>query len=93
MVQYTADETGEMHSDASITNLERQRDFGPSLEFGKVKLARMSPDNHSLCHDLLRLGNFAKDRFKHLMDDMMEEEEGTAHQLSKLFTSYRPNVV
>ncbi|CAO3658616.1 unnamed protein product [Rhizopus stolonifer] len=55
-----ADETGEMRPDATISKL-CQRDFGPSLGFGEVKLARPSTDNHALCHDLLRLAIFAKD--------------------------------
>ncbi|KAG0741368.1 hypothetical protein G6F57_001029 [Rhizopus arrhizus] len=56
----TCDETGEMRPDATISKL-CQRDFGPSLGFGEVKLARPSTDNHALCHDLLRLAIFAKD--------------------------------
>ncbi|CAO3693949.1 hypothetical protein G6F70_006362 [Rhizopus microsporus] len=56
----TSDETGEMRPDATISKL-CQRDFGPSLGFGQVKLARPSTDNHALCHDLLRLAIFAKD--------------------------------
>ncbi|KAG1170535.1 hypothetical protein G6F70_008132 [Rhizopus microsporus] len=59
-INITADETREIRPDATISRL-CQPDFGPSLEFGEVKLARASTDKHALCHDLLRLAVFAKD--------------------------------
>ncbi|KAI7852067.1 hypothetical protein BDC45DRAFT_537637 [Circinella umbellata] len=46
--------------DATISKIQR-RDFGQSLGFGEVKLARPTTDNHALCLDLLRLGAFCKD--------------------------------
>ncbi|KAI9271907.1 hypothetical protein BDA99DRAFT_501293 [Phascolomyces articulosus] len=48
----TADETGEMRLDVTISKLY-QHDFAPSLGFGELKLARISTDNHALCQDLL----------------------------------------
>ncbi|KAL0082398.1 hypothetical protein J3Q64DRAFT_1634345 [Phycomyces blakesleeanus] len=56
----TSDQSGDIRPDATISKIH-QRDFGPSLGFGEVKLARPTTDNHSLCHDLLRLATLAKD--------------------------------
>ena len=56
----TCDESADKRPDATISNIQ-QRDFGQSLGFGEVKLARPTTDNHALCHDLLRLGTFCKD--------------------------------
>ena len=55
-----SDESGDIRPDATISKIH-QRDFGPSLGFGEVKIARPTTDNHSLCHDLLRLATLAKD--------------------------------
>ncbi|KAI7886217.1 uncharacterized protein EV154DRAFT_545345 [Mucor mucedo] len=44
-----------------ILRWSNQRDFGPSLGFGEVKVANPTTDNHALCLDLLRLGIFSKD--------------------------------
>lgn len=56
----TSDENGNMCPDAAISKIH-QRDFGPSLGFGEVKIVRPTPDKHSLCHDLLRLATLVKD--------------------------------
>ncbi|RCH86192.1 hypothetical protein CU098_008537, partial [Rhizopus stolonifer] len=56
----TSDESGDIRPDATISKMQ-QRDFEPSLGFGEVKKARSTTDNHSLCHDLLRLAALAKD--------------------------------
>ncbi|KAG0175575.1 hypothetical protein DFQ30_005271 [Apophysomyces sp. BC1015] len=56
----TSDEAGKMRPDATISKI-LQCDFGSSLGFGEVKLARPSIDHHALCHDILRLAIFAKD--------------------------------
>ncbi|KAG0778101.1 hypothetical protein G6F22_011435 [Rhizopus arrhizus] len=56
----TSDESGDTRPDATISKIH-QRDFGPSLGLGEVKIARPITDNHSLCHDLLRLATLAKD--------------------------------
>ncbi|KAI9489664.1 hypothetical protein BDB00DRAFT_841917 [Zychaea mexicana] len=47
-----SDENDKIRPDATISKL-RQRDFGPSLGYGEVKVARPTIDNHALCHDLL----------------------------------------
>ncbi len=53
-------ESGEMRPDATVSKIY-QRDFGLSLGFGEVKIARTTTDNPSLCHDLLRLVTLTKD--------------------------------
>ncbi|CEP07437.1 hypothetical protein [Parasitella parasitica] len=55
-----SDENGEIRPDATISKLQ-QRDFGSSLGYGEVKIARPTIDGHALCHDLLRLATVAKD--------------------------------
>ncbi|KAI9357484.1 hypothetical protein BD770DRAFT_410800 [Pilaira anomala] len=56
----TCDESADKRPDAIISKIQ-QREFGQSLGFGEVKLARPTTDNHALCLDLLRLGVFCKD--------------------------------
>ncbi|KAI8967868.1 hypothetical protein BDF20DRAFT_828470 [Mycotypha africana] len=55
-----SDESGEKRPDATISEIY-QHDFGPSLGYGEVKVARPTTDNYALCHDLLRLATLAKD--------------------------------
>ncbi|KAI9496627.1 hypothetical protein BDB00DRAFT_744001, partial [Zychaea mexicana] len=55
-----SDENDKIRPDATISKL-RQRDFGPSLGYGEVKVARPTIDNHALCHDLMRLATLARD--------------------------------
>ncbi|KAG2207334.1 hypothetical protein INT47_006808 [Mucor saturninus] len=56
----TCDESAGKHPDSTISKIQ-QRDFGPSLGFGEVKVAQPTTDSHALCLDLLRLGTFSKD--------------------------------
>ncbi|KAL0139799.1 hypothetical protein V8B55DRAFT_1575061 [Mucor lusitanicus] len=46
-----SDENGEIRPDATISKLQ-QRDFGSSLGYGQIKIARPTIDNLALCHDL-----------------------------------------
>lgn len=55
-----SNENGEIRPDATISQLH-QRNFGSSLGYGEVKVARPTTDNHALCPDLLRLATLAKD--------------------------------
>lgn len=55
-----SDENGEIRPDATISKLQ-QRDFGSSLGYGQIKIARPTIDNLALCHNLLRLATLAKD--------------------------------
>ncbi|KAI9271931.1 hypothetical protein BDA99DRAFT_534403 [Phascolomyces articulosus] len=59
MVNCYCDESVDKRPDATISKIQ-ERDCGQSLGFGEVKLARLTTDNHALCHDLLRLGTFCK---------------------------------
>jgi hypothetical protein len=72
----TCDESADKRPDAIISKIQ-QGDFGQSLGFGEVKLARPTTDNHALCHDLLRLGTFCKDTI-----DMNKLQAALAFQIN-----------
>ncbi|KAI9254089.1 hypothetical protein BY458DRAFT_521456 [Sporodiniella umbellata] len=59
------------------SNVTCNENFGPSLGFGEVKLARPTTDNHALCLDLLRLGAFCKDTI-----DMNKLQAALAFQIN-----------
>ncbi|CAO3671158.1 unnamed protein product [Rhizopus stolonifer] len=80
MANVTSDESGDIHPDATISKIH-QRDFGPSLGFGEAKIARHTTDNHSLCHNLLRLATLAKDII-----------DGSKLQAALTFQIYRFNI-
>ncbi|KAI8967120.1 hypothetical protein BDF20DRAFT_1005100 [Mycotypha africana] len=72
----TCDESADMRPDATISKIQ-QRNFGQSLGFGEVKVARPTTDNHALCLDLLRLGAFCKDTI-----DMNKLQAALAFQIN-----------
>ncbi|KAI8878081.1 hypothetical protein K501DRAFT_259306 [Backusella circina FSU 941] len=72
----TCDESADKRPDATISKIQ-QRDFGQSLGFGEVKLARPTTDNHALCLDLLRLGAFCKNTI-----DMNKLQAALAFQIN-----------